>query len=308
MTAHNKLLVLVDGSERGWQTLKYITQVEWLREKDIVLLHVFSEFPEYLRHIGQDDQKHSHVLPDLEAWQKRKRERIEAFMESGKAYHIGEGLADDQIDIRIQNRQKGIVVDILEEAAKGYEAVVLRRRGMGCTMGVMLGSVSCKLLGRLPDEPILLAGTRPPNKKLLVSVDGSPSSCRTVASVADRLGHCDYSAELLHVIRGSDTLDRSHPEFVPEELLDLISKETSRQLECLRDRMVSAGFDSDKVSCQILSGKESRAETIVQEAEKKECGAIVVGRKETSHVQKFWMGRICHKVIHSGRDFTVWIP
>lgn len=307
MTASEKILVLVDGSERAWETLKYITRVEPLRQKRIVLFHVYDAFPDCYWD-NEADRRHPYDLPGFEAWQHEKTARINAFMKAGKAFLCGCGLADDQVEVRIRNRQKGVVKDVLEEAHKGYAAVLMRRRGMGNTKGVTLGSVSCKLLAKLPDVPVLLAGRRPITKRIIIAVDGSSATTRAVSFVCEQLGQYDYVAELLHVIRGVDTFDPTSPEFIPEELQELIREEAVRQIEHLQQQLIDAGFNPDKVSGRVITGVASRAETIVKEAEEKRCGTIVIGRRQLPRVEDFSTGRLCHNVIHSGRDFTVWIP
>ncbi len=307
MTTFDKILVLVDGSERAWETLKYITKVEPLRQKKIVLFHIYDEFPDCYWD-SEIDARKPQEIPGFEAWHKEKTDRINAFMNAGQAFLTGCGLSEDQIEIRIQNRAKGIVRDLLDEAQQKYDAVLMRRRGMGYTKGVALGSVSCKLLAKLPEVPVLLAGRRPITKRIIIAVDGSPATNRAVDFVCDWLGRYDYTAELLHVIRGVDTFDPTSPEFIPEELQDLIQEEARRQIEQLREQLIAAGFKPDKVSGRIITGVQSRADTIVCEAEEKHCGTIIIGRKQVPRVQDFFMGRIGHNVIHSGRDFTVWIP
>jgi len=306
MTTLPKVLVLLDGSDRARETLQYVTRVEPLREKIIVLYHVYSEIPEYYWDLDQDPQR-PHNLPGFKAWQKEKREEIQVFMEEGRDFLIAAGFPREQVEINIHKRESGIARDILAEARNGYEAVVMRRRGMGHIKGVTLGSVSCKLLSKLPEVPVLLAGKRPPTDKVLIAVDGSPSSSRAVDLVAAMLGPHDYTAELFHVIRGVGTLNPTNPEFIPAELFELIREEVMRQIKKLKEQLIAAGFQPDKVSGKILSGAESRAEAIVREAENNHFGTIVVGRKGVSRIQDFFMGRVCHKVIHSGRDFTVWI-
>jgi nucleotide-binding universal stress UspA family protein len=94
---------------------------------------------------------------------------------------------------------------------------------------------------------------------------------------------------------------------MPAEVMTMIQEEVSRKIEELKKKLIKVGFDADKVSSKILNGVESRAEEIVREAESGEFGTIVIGRKGISRVQDFFMGRVSYKVIHSGRDFTVWV-
>lgn len=306
MTTTQKILVLLDGSERALSTLKYISEVAPLRQKKIVLFHVYSEIPEYYWDLDQDPQ-HPNALPGFDAWQKDKLDRINQFMQDGRDFLIKAGFTEDQIEILTKRREVGIASDVLEEAKKGYDAVVMRRRGMGYLREVVLGSVSSKLLSKLPEVPVLLAGNRPLTNKVLIGVDGSESASRAVEFVAEQLGGYNYAAHLIHVIRGITTLSPGSPEYIPPEIFEIMKEEGEQQLQKLKDKLTAAGFEEDKVSGKIISGVESRAEAIIKEAEASGCGTIVVGRKGLSRIQDFFLGRVSHKIIHSEGNFTVWI-
>jgi nucleotide-binding universal stress UspA family protein len=246
-------------------------------------------------------------LKGFEAWRQEKLETIEAFMQEARSRLIKAGFSEKDVTVKIHRRERGIARDILDEATKGYDAVILRRRGMGTIKSITLGSVSTKLLSKFPDVPILLAGRRPHNKKLLIAVDGSPSSTLAVDFVSKHFGLYDYAVELFHVIRGVGTVNPMSPDYIPAEVLTMIQEEVMRKIEQLKQRLIKAGFNENKVSGKVLNGAESRAEEIVREAESGDFGTIIIGRRGLSRVQDFFMGRVSYKVIHSGRDFTVWV-
>jgi nucleotide-binding universal stress UspA family protein len=306
MKTKKKILVLVDGSDRSRMTIEYITQVESFKNATLVLYHVYNEIPECYWDLDNDPNR-PNVLKGFEAWRKEKLETIEGFMQEAKNRLIKAGFPEQAVTIKIHKRERGIARDILDEATKGYGAVIMRRRGMGTVKSITLGSVSSKLLTKFPDVPILLAGRRPHNKRLLIAVDGSPSSTLAVDFVGKHFGLYDYSVELFHVIRGVGTLNPMSPDYIPAEVLTLIQDEVMRKIEQLKGRLIKAGFDENKVAGKVLNGAESRAEEIVREAESGDFGTIIIGRRGLSRVQDFFMGRVSYKVIHSGRDFTVWV-
>ena len=306
MSGQKRLLVLLDGSERSRETVTYVTEVKAFKDKAIVLYHVYSEIPEYYWDLDLDPQHPSHTFPGFEAWQREKLESINTFMEEARSRLLKSGFSDDQVVVDIHKRETGIARDILAEAARDFEAVVMRRRGMSKTTGIVLGSVSAKLLAKLSDTPVLLAGKRPLTDKILIAVDGSDSSSRAVDFAAAQLGSYGYTAELLHVIRGG-TLTPTNPEFIPEEMLALIDQEMAKQIEEMKSRLIAAGFDADKVTGKIINGVPSRSEAIVREAENGDFETIVLGRKGVSRIEEFLLGSVSEKVIHSGREFTVWI-
>ncbi|MEW6079200.1 MAG: universal stress protein [Thermodesulfobacteriota bacterium] len=306
MKKKQKILVLVDGSDRSWMTIDYIREVEAFRKGELVLYQVYSEIPECYWDLDTDPIRPT-VLKGFEEWRKEKLESLEKFMAEAKRRLIAAGFEEKQVKIKIHQREKGIARDILDECKKGYDSVILRRRGMGTIKSITLGSVSTKLISKFPDVPMMLAGRRPHNKKLLLAVDGSPASTQAVDFIGRYFGPYDYSAELFHVIRGMGTLNPMTPEYLPPEIITLMQDEVIRKIDQFKKRLIKAGFDEKKVTGKVVSGAASRAEEIVREADAGNFGTIVIGRRGLSRVQDFFMGRVSYKVIHSGRDFTVWV-
>ena len=74
-----------------------------------------------------------------------------------------------------------------------------------------------------------------------------------------------------------------------------------------RDLLIAAGAEPQRLKLKYESGKASRADAIVQEAD---CGGydtIVLGRKGVSKVEEFLIGRVSAKVLHKAREQAVWV-
>jgi len=300
------MLVLLDGSERSRNTLRYIAAVKPFRQVNLVLFHVFCELPEFYWDLAIETDN-LQAINEVENWRSKKRGEIEAFMEGGRELLVGAGFQRDMISIKIHRQHSGVTRDILEETKGGYDAIILRRRGMSSLQNVVLGSVSNKLLSRLSDIPVILAGNRPQTDKVLIGIDGSPSSARAVDFVADMMGGLSYGVDLFHVIRGGNAIDPLRFDYMPPELVEVLKKGIEIQMQEYREKLVSSGFDMERVMEHVITDVPSRAAAIVAEAEAQDCSTIVVGRRGVSRVQEFFMGRVCNKVVHIGRDFTVWI-
>ena len=72
-------------------------------------------------------------------------------------------------------------------------------------------------------------------------------------------------------------------------------------------RLRSAGFESNQITTQLVTGIRSRAESIIQEARDGDYGTIVLGRRGLSKVEEFFMGRVSNKVIQTIRNRAVWV-
>ncbi len=295
-----RILLAVDGSERSMQTVRYAGEEKAFNGMKIVLFHVFNSIPDAYYDL-EKEPKSVKVVRHVRSWEAEQKKKIKAFMADARRMLMEAGHADPAVDIKVQNRKKGVARDIIAEAQNGYDAVLIRRRGAGALKNIIVGSVTNKLLEKLTFIPVLIAGRKPINQKILVAVDGSPCATRAVQFVADTVGRLPgYQIRLIHVVRGGDAAETedleangfsgSEPVFKPAEAI-----------------LTGAGIDPASISTRRISGVMSRAGAIVNAAEKGGWGTIVLGRRGLSSVGDFFMGRVSNKVVHAGRMDTVWI-
>lgn len=315
MTIQKKLLVLVDGSERSIQTVNYVKDFMPVDQNTrIVLFHVFNGISERYLELSENPKCHSDVRilrERLVEQQRKNREHIER----AKNILISHGFSERLIEIKVHSLEQGIARDIINEAKNGYSAVVMRRRGMGVLKSIILGSVAVKLLQALTFIPIIIVGKSPPIKKILLAVDGSDASTKAVEFVASFLGGNDYEICIFHAILGLNAIDfefsnintQEQPEKMPNNYIEAFKTEVAKIFKAIKDMLMAAGFESEKISEKIVSGVHSRSEAIVREAEEGGYGTIVVGRRGLSKVETFFMGRVSNKVLHVGKEFTVWV-
>lgn len=299
-TQEKKVLVLFDGSQRSRQTVEHMARMEPFKKMHIVLFQVFTEFPENCWDLTWE-KNNLKATEQFTEWRKRMAAENNMYLETARKVLISAGFDANKVSVKLQKQRNDIAADILEEARNGYHSVVMRRKGAGNMPGVILGSVSSRLLAKLSEKPILLVGKRSSSKKILIGIDGSPSSKEAVGFVAELYGGHGYTVELLHVIRSSNM------EFMPVEMIEGHKQQIEKVFLELTQRLTAAGFEPANVTARMVSKAESRADAIVAEAEKGDFGSIVVGRRGLSRVQEFFMGRVCNKVIHRGKDFSVWV-
>ncbi len=312
----NKMLILVDGSERTLQTVNYVKDFMPVDENTrIVLFHVYSGIREEYRELELEPTCIT-VADQLKNRETQEKGNIRACLEQAKNILISGGFSEQSIEIKFHRLEKGVARDIIDEARKGYSAVVLRRRGMGALKNIILGSVAVKLLQALTFIPILIVGQAPAVKKILLAVDASPASMKAVEFVASLLGGHGYEVCIFHAIPGlgaihfdlSEVCRPALPEVdMSDTCLEVFKLKVARLFKDVKDRLMASGFESENISEKIISGVRSRSDAIVKEAEDGDFGTIVVGRRGLSKVEAFFMGRVGHQVVYGGKKFTVWV-
>jgi nucleotide-binding universal stress UspA family protein len=295
-----RLLLAVDGSDRALQTVRYAGEEEAFKGMKIVLFHVFNSIPDAYYDL-EKEPKSVKVVRHVRSWEAEQKKNMRTYMEEARQMLLDAGHAPTAVDIKIQNRKKGVARDIIIEARKGYDAVLVRRRGFTSLKNVTVGSVTNKLLEKLTFIPVLIAGRKPINKKVLVAVDGSPGATKAVQFVADLLGPLgNYQVRLLHVVRGGAKSD-------VEALEENVAIQSGAVFKEAVKILTAAGFDQQKISTKTITGVISRAGAIVNMAEKGGWSTIVVGRRGLSSISDFFMGRVSNKVVHAGRKDTLWV-
>lgn len=316
MTIQNKMLILVDGSERTLQTVNYVNDFMPVdKNTQIVLFHVFSGIPEEYRELVQEPTCKT-VVDQLKNRETQEKSKIRACLEQAKNILISGGFSEQSIEIKFHRLEKGVARDIIDEARKGYTAVVLRRRGMGALKNIILGSVAVKLLQALTFIPVLLVGQAPAVKKILLAVDSSPASMKAVEFVVSLLGGHGYEINIFHAIPGLEAIhfdlsENCRPELpevdMSDTCLETFKLKVARLFRDVKNMLMTSGFESEKISEKVISGVRSRSEAIVKEAEDGGFGTIVVGRRGLSKVEAFFMGRVGHEVVYGGKMFSVWV-
>jgi nucleotide-binding universal stress UspA family protein len=291
-----KILVPLDGSDRAFEAVRYISWLEPFRKKQVVLFSVSTQIPEAYWDIDKQP-KYEQSVKNIHAWQTTREMRLRKYMDEARRQLLDSGFPGEAIQVKIQERRKGIGRDILEEARKGgYSAVIIGRRGAGRVRGLVLGGVTTKLLERLDFIPIFVVGRCPATRKVLVALDGSDSSVRAVDYVCETLEGCDCDVTLTHVVR-SEQVD-----FVENAV-----KRISPVFEKAKSHLANWGLNPRRIKTKLITGALSRAGSIVREADEGGYCTIVVGRRGLSEPGIYFMGRVSNKVVHLAKKQVVWV-
>lgn len=302
-----KVLVAVDGSDRSVKTVKYIASMPALRNSGINLFNVFSAIPESHYDLAREPASIK-MGAQLIAWESAQRQRMKKHMEKCRKILLAADFHPQRVIITIRDRKIGIARDIVATAHTGYDAVVLRRRGMSRLTGLVMGSVALKLLNTIDSVPLVFAGRKPFNQRILIGLDQSENAMRAVDFVGRMTGGNGYEAALVNVMRGAGASDMPlSAEGVGDSDRDALQAEIREVFADAAERLVNAGFDHRNVRTEIIRDVPSRAGALVDMAEREDYHTIVVGRRGLTRASAFVIGRVSPKVLQIGRKHHVWI-
>jgi len=91
------------------------------------------------------------------ALEDKKRELVTAAMKRAKELLVSAGFSEKKVEIKVENKNKGVARDILAEAENGYDIIVMGRRGISGLKEFFLGSISQKVFTGARDISVLIA-------------------------------------------------------------------------------------------------------------------------------------------------------
>ena len=296
-----KVLVAMDGSERSYEIIHYITRTRLFAHQKtrICLFSVYETVPDHLADLGRDPRFHQ-AYAGVKQWELQKKREIEGFLEKARNRLISCGIPARDISVKAQIKEVGIARDIIQEASDGYDALMIGRKGEGMLKYIMMGSVAMKLLSAIHDIPLAIIGRNiPETPKLIVALDQSEYGMKAVHFVAANFPGQTFHVHLIHAIRD----DIYTPPEITERYVRSILPFFDNAKACLMEH----GFEDQRITTNIVTKQRSRARTIMDEADNAQVGTIVTGRRGLSKVMEFFMGRVSNKIVQMGTDNAVWV-
>ncbi|MBC2712021.1 MAG: universal stress protein [Desulfosarcina sp.] len=143
---------------------------------------------------------------------------------------------------------------------------------------------------------------------IVIAVDGSENSWRTVAYVGRLLGGlAGFTVTLLHVIHAPEEDFFSSPQ-ERERWINSGRKKVERWLADYRDMLIADGIEAGDVSIRTVERDgPSLAQLILAEMTSLKAGTIVVGRQGLSRKEEFLFGSVSKQIVSHARKCTVWV-
>ncbi len=300
MNNQNKLLVLLDGSERALDAIRYIASMKNLTSMSVVVLYnVYAHLPQGYLDMERQPETHEEKTR-IDSWRNLQETGRMQYMKRAEKMLKDVGIAD--VEIQVRKIVRGVARDILAEIHEEYLAVVMTKRGMGLLAGLPVGSVANKLLQNISVTPVILVAEGADPKRLLLGVDGSENSMRAV-SFAGKVLDSGHTIELVHVIRNTPDPDI----MMPQTDIERIKTDMEATFEKMREELIKKGIPAENISQEIIEGESSRAGALLLAAGRNGCGTIVIGRKGLSMTRDFSMGRVSTKITQMSSNHAVWI-
>ena len=167
-----------------------------------------------------------------------------------------------------------------------------------------LENVSTEIIQGTQDTPQVMVAREIESKKILVPVDFSENSRRTVDYVGAVVADTNVEVTLFNAWRKLRTRpgDREM-----EEFLEQMEKNIQLKLDRYRERLEKAGVNPEKISTKYTKRGHSRAGEILKEAEKGGYDTIVMGRRGSSEVHECRLGRVADVVSNRAEGFAIWL-
>ncbi|MFZ2446226.1 MAG: universal stress protein [Syntrophobacteraceae bacterium] len=306
----NKILVAVDASEKTHELIDYLSGVIPAQETEIVLFHIMGKVPDSFWDWENDPLTPRH-LDHLKKWELDREKKARDLMRAVRRQFVDIGMPEYSTMISIQKVKEGIARDLLNEAQRGYDAVLVGRGNGGDISGQMLGSVAAKMAAKLATANLWLVGKRPGRGRILIAMDSSESALRAVRHVGKMINTSNHAIELVHVVRGISVSAAGKERIFPEEYRQRLLEEAENQIRPAFDQatamLVSAGIKPEKIATKVISGVASRAGAIFDEAVREGYGTVAIGRKGLSDIEEFDMGRVTSKLVQLAGATALWI-
>lgn len=304
------ILVAVDGSDQSRNTIDYLSRILSREHVAIDLLHVLAEVPEPVFDLGETEEIAAYDA-QINQWKSSRGERIDRFMQAAQKTFVNAGFPSESISWTIQTRRIGIARDILGKSRQGYAALAIGRTGFGTLPEFMLGNVAAKLADTVAHLPLILVGGQPETHRVIVAMDRSRIIRKGLEQISRLLSRTLEEIELCHIVR---PLSEPHPtrplSFSSRHeahWLDEGSRKIVPALVEAKQHLVQAGFDPKAFQTAILKEKTSRADGLCQEAGAHDAGTVIMGRRGTTSVEEFSMGRVTRKMLYLAYNRALWI-
>lgn len=151
-----KILVAVDDSENAERAVDFLAD-NFVQDLKITLLSVCPDTaticemdsPGLIPYF-KSRQSDFCVLED------EKKKLVREALDGARKQLVKKGFSADNIDVMLVTKKEGIARDIVSEGSKGYDLIIMGRRGLSGIKEFFLGSITQKVINMAKDISVLV--------------------------------------------------------------------------------------------------------------------------------------------------------
>ena len=154
-----KILVALDDSDNAMRAVEFIAK-SFTTDHSITLFSVSPDTAALCEMTGFNTPTLTPYFLEQQGvfctLEDKKKDLVKKALQDAKKILSNAGFEEKNIHTKMLVEKKGAAKAIIKEAKKGYDTVVLGRRGLSGIKEFLLGSVSQKVLNSVPDVSVLL--------------------------------------------------------------------------------------------------------------------------------------------------------
>jgi nucleotide-binding universal stress UspA family protein len=302
-----KILLAVDDSRHSRNAIHYAVSVSsFVKNLHYVLFHVQPAISLFLK---DEAKKSLTAKSEMDNVLKKNDQSARRLLESYQDKMAKMGIVPDQIEIVTRPRNLGLAKDIIDFAQnRNFDAILVGRRGLSRLQEMYMGSVTSNVLEHSRVIPVWLVDGDITTTKILVAIDGSESSLRTIDHVRFMISNKpEVHLTLLHVTSSSRNFN---PDKAPNpELEQIVARGDKACIEQFypyaKQKFNEVGISEDRIEMKTVKGGRQAGKAILDFAQKGNYGTIVIGRRGIN--KAFFMGSISRYIINRVSNRALWI-
>jgi nucleotide-binding universal stress UspA family protein len=137
-----RILVAVDGSQHALHAVEYVAR-HWVSSTlKANLLYVVPAAPEVFMDLEAQVYFRQTFKGKYAQWKRDMKGLGQALLDRARSILVEANVPENQVGLILQEQEVGIARDIVAEAKRGYDAVVIGRRGLSKTEGASSSGAS----------------------------------------------------------------------------------------------------------------------------------------------------------------------
>ena len=305
-----KILLAVDNTRPARTGVRYAVEMsKILPDIHFVLHHVQPMVSQFLK---EEARTSASARRQLEKVSSKNLAFAQNLLEDYRREMESQGIPADRIETSTQPRKLGHAKDIIDAAQeKGYDAIVVGRRGLSGLAKLYAGSVTTDILEQSQVIPVWLVDGTAPAGDLLLSVDGSEASLRMIDHASFMLsGNPDASVTMLHVTNSAHNYcEIDLDESAGTELEKIVRRGDRACIDqfypLAMQKFEAAGMDSGRIRFETIEGRRHLGKAILDFTRDRKFHTLVIGRRGLD--KSFFMGSVSRHLINKFSDGALWI-